>query len=387
MGSGVDELDERGARCFRPFVPTPPRLEHVVDLLDAALDSVRQFDRRLEQWPDPRVIGRLFARLDAVNSSGAEGSTTTFTDLLEYESSLKTAPDVEDAASVAALSDATSETTDGDLLGTVLRLHRRLFDKSNDARKAASAGRFKDATNRTADADAPGRLFAYTRPASLPAVLSEWRDFVLANSPEIPDLVRQCLAHWMFEHIHPLLDGNGRVGRLLIPIVLRDKGLTHSACVFVSEAAYEDKQLYIEALKQARISNDMLGWTRLMLGFVDRTARANLRRLDHLLQLRGQWENALARFRSDSLVHRLAPFALTRPAFTITDAVGEVGGTFASVNAAAAMLVKLGILSIPEGRRRDRLFQAPAVLDAFDQFRARQRDEEVDDGKQTHESA
>lgn len=376
MASGTYEADERLRRCFRPDVPTPPRLEDVTDLLDPALDALRQFDRRLSEWPNRGVVGKLFARLDAVHSSGAEGSTTTFTDLMEYESSLRSAPDPEDAASVAACADAFAEGVEGDLPGTVLRLHRRLFERNRDHMKSAGAGRWKERTNGTTDDDAPGGTFYYTRPASLKAALAEWRDFTLAEDPKLPELVRQCLSHWMFEHIHPVSDGNGRIGRLLIPIVARDKGLTRVPCAFVAEGVHEDQQLYIESLKAARRSGDWTGWTRLMLGFVERTASANLGRLDRLAAIRREWEEAVSGARKDSVVHRLVPFALTRPVFTIQDAVTEIGATFASVNTAAGRMVEAGILSIEQGRRRDRLFQADAVLDCFDRFRAPRREPE-----------
>jgi Fic family protein len=372
MRSGIDEFDEDGTVCFRPFVPLPPRLELVADLLEKASDSVRHFDRKLQEWSNPQVVGRLFARLDAVSSSGAEGSTTTFTDLLEYESSLKSAPDVGDAASVAALSDSTMEAIDGGLQRLILLLHRRLFERG-DTRRAALAGKLKDRTNRTADSAAPGGLFAYTRPASVAAALVEWEDFVLAESMETPELIRQCLGHWMFEHVHPVNDGNGRIGRLLIPIVLSHKGFTKTACAFVSEGVYGDKELYVDVLKDARVSNNMLGWTRLMLGFMDQGAKANLARLDHLLNLKREWQKAVAEVRSDSIIHQLVPFALTRPAFTIADAISHIGGTFASVNNAAAKLAELNILTVARGSRRDRLFQATAVLNAFDHFRAPQK--------------
>jgi len=380
MTSGVYELDPNGTRCFRPFAPRPPLLENLIDLLDAASDAVRLFDRRLQEWPNPRVAGRLFARLDAVCSAGAEGSTTTFTDLLEYESSLRTAPDVEDAASVAALSDAAADEVTDDLVATMLRLHGRLFERG-EPRKAIQAGRVKERANRTADPDAPGGLFAYARPESVRPALAQWSAFVLDVSPEIPDPIRQCLGHWMFEHIHPMTDGNGRLGRLLIPMVLRAKGFTRSTSAYVSEPIFDDRELYIESLKQARISDDMLGFTRLMLGFMAQAARANLARLDRLQALGNAWRRQTANIRSDSRLHKLVDHALTSPAFTIADAVVQLGGTFASVNEAAKRLVDLGVLAVAKGKRRDRLFQAPAVLDVFDHFRAPQRAENDDHDK------
>jgi hypothetical protein len=96
-------------------------------------------------------------------------------------------------------------------------------------------------------------------------------------------------------------------------------GATHAACAFFGEAVHEEKALYVEALRAARTSGDMGPWARLMLSFLDRTAAA---------------------FRADSMVHALVPFALTRPVFTVRDALDAVGGTFASVNTAATRLVE-----------------------------------------------
>jgi Fic family protein len=371
LDSGVYEIDPYGRRCFRPYAPRAPDLEDILDALDPAVTAVREFERALAGWQPAGVIGRLFARLDAVHSSGAEGSTTTFTDLLEYESSRRTAADPDDAAAVAACAEAfeTEAAGTGDPIDMTMAIHRRLFERSRDRMVATTAGRLKERTNGTADSGASGGFFYYTQPASVPQALAEWRDFTLASDPRTPEMVRQVLSHWMFEHIHPVADGNGRIGRLLVPVLLRRKGATRAACAFFGEAVHEDKDLYVDALKTARISADMTAWTRLMLSFLGRSAAANLDRLAGLAAIEAQWRGVVSAFRSDSMVHKLAPFALTRPAFTITDAYGAIGGTFASVNTAAAQLVDAGILVIVDHARRDRLFLAGAVLDIFDRFR------------------
>ncbi len=380
--SGAYEVGPRGESCFRPFVPTPPPLEKVADILDRAVDSIRRFERRLEERDDSAVVGRLFARLDAVSSAGAEGSTTTFTDLLQFESSLKTAPDVSDAMAVAALSDAAFWEGASDPVALAKRFHRRLFERGTP-QQAAEAGRLKARVNRVRDEDSPSGLFAYTRPDSLERALGEWQDFTMARSPELPELVRQCLGHWMFEHIHPFHDGNGRVGRLLVPSLLRHKGFTRSTCAFFSDPVYHDKELYVDGLKFARTSNDMTAWTRLMLSFMHQNAESNIERLDALLAIGARWTKAISGARADSAVHRLVPFALTRPAFTVKDAIDGIGGTFPSVNNAARRLVELGVLEVAKGARRDRFFQAPEVLDVFDHFRARQKRLDDDDQMQS----
>jgi len=371
LDTGIYELDPQGRRCFRPAVPRFPAIEDILDVLEPATAAIREFDRALSAWERPGLVGRLFARLDAVHSSGAEGSTTTFTELMEYQTSLHRAPDPADAAAVAACAEAIEEEPrEVDPVAATLAIHRRLFAHARDPMVAETAGRLKARAIGTADADAPGGFFYYTQPASVAAVLDDWRAFTLASDVRTPEIVRQVLSHWMFEHIHPVADGNGRIGRLLVPLMLRQKGATHAACAFFGEAVHEEKALYVEALRVARVTGDMGPWVRLMLSFLARTAAANLSRLTRLAAVTAEWRGIAATFRADSMVHALLPFALTRPVFTVRDALDAVGGTFASVNTAATRLVEAGVLTISSGSRRDRLFQAGAVLGIFDRFRA-----------------
>jgi len=125
LGSGIHEIDPNGRPCFRPRAPGFPRLEDILDALDPAVAAVAEFERALAGWQPAGVIGRLFARLDAVHSSGAEGSTTTFTDLLEYESSRRTAADPDDAATVAACAEA----FEAEAAGTGDPIERRSLSK------------------------------------------------------------------------------------------------------------------------------------------------------------------------------------------------------------------------------------------------------------------
>src|SRR6478672_5575889 len=176
MTSGSYEYDEQGRRLFRPNVPPFPRLEDVHSLLDAAVTALREFDRRLTILDKRGTVGRLFARLDAVHSSGAEGSTTTFTDLMEYESALRVAPDRDDAAVVAAAAAGMDENLEhGNLTELVLKIHRRLFESNSNKMLAAGAGAFKKLPNYVRDPDAPASLFGYTKPSFVGAALSEWR--------------------------------------------------------------------------------------------------------------------------------------------------------------------------------------------------------------------
>lgn len=277
MDFGVFELDPQGRRCFRPDAPRFPALEDILDLLEPATAVIREFDRALSTWERPEIVGRLFARLDAVHSSGAEGSSTTFSELVEYQSALRSAPDPDDAAAVAACAEAVeAESRNVDPVYATLRIHRRIFAQSRDRAVAEAAGRFKLRANGTADRDAPNGFFYYTQPSAVVVALDDWRSFTLGFDLHTPEIVRQILSHWMFEHIHPVADGNGRIGRLLVPLMLRKKGVTQAACACFGEAVHADMGPYVEALRSARMSGDMAPWTRLMLSFLERTAAGNL---------------------------------------------------------------------------------------------------------------
>ena len=368
MTSGSIEFDGEKA-CFRPAIPTLPRLEDVQEPLQRAISSVREFDRLLAEWSKEGAIGRLFARLDAVHSAGAEGATTTFTELMEFETSERRAPDPTDAAAVAACAEALEAEPGEDPAETALKLHRKLFERSPKPAEKRSAGRWKDQPNATQDPSTPNGFFYYTRPASVRAAIAEWRSFTMAADTRSPEILRQIASHWMFEHIHPFYDGNGRVGRLLVPLTLKLKGENHAACAFLGEAVFDNKDVYVGALKEARTTSDWTSYARIMLAFVAQTAERNIERLRQLEKIETAWKAKLLGFRKDARVHILARFASANPAFTVDDAKRRTGGTYANNNLAIAELVEVGILDAPSDRKRGRIFRAEEVLGVFDRFR------------------
>jgi Fic family protein len=362
--------DENGRSCYRPDVPVFPPIEEVVENLQSATLALNEFDRRVSELGVVGTVGRLFARLDAVHSSGAEGSTTTFTDLMEYESVPDSAPDPDDAQTVAACAEAFEASLDTpNPVDAVLSIHKRLFAKDTDAFKANSAGSFKKMPNGTYDADSPTGTFYYTHPAQLSDALKDWLAFTMATDAKTPELLRQMCSHWMFESIHPVADGNGRIGRLLIPLVLKWKGTTRSGSAFIGESVHADKDIYIEALKDVRRNGDFTHWCNISLSFLRQTADMNIERLDRLAEISLRWKGQLEGVRRDSVLHRMVPWMLTKPAFTVKDASTELNVSFPVANNALQALEEKGIVALAGAGKRNRLFLASEVLDVFDRFR------------------
>jgi Fic family protein len=369
QGFGSYETDNGRRLCYRPAVPPFPKVDEVWPLLDRANQALAGFDRALAAFPVPGVVGKLFARLDAVHSSGAEGTTTTFTDLMEYQTATQRAPDPEDARQVSAAAEAFDDLAASRATPTqmVLDIHRRLFAGAKDPFAQAQAGQWKTYPNGTFDPDGADGHFYFCRPQSLPAVLAEWEALTL-DADDRPELVRQALSHWMFVHIHPVHDGNGRVGRLLVPTLMRRKGALTQACAFLGEAVHHNKEIYVEALNDGRRSGNFAAWSRVFCSMIMQTAAANTARLERLGEVHRRWLAATRKVRAHSVVHDLLPWVLTKPSFTVGDAVAATGGkaSYQGVNSAIARLVELGIVAASGAERRNRLFIAKEILDLFE---------------------
>jgi Fic family protein len=350
--------------CFQPRMPVPPDLEQVAGVLLEADRALAVLDQALDSLPVPGVIGRLLARFDAVHSSGAEGTTTTFTELLQDEAG-KAPPAPDDAAQVLAAADGFTAAAGArsDLVASALAAHASI-GRHDAGRFTTPPGTFRQTRASTPDPDFANGLFSYAAPSGLTALMDDWRAFSM-TADGTPELVRQVLGHWAFEHIQPFPDGNGRVGRLLLPIACALKGATRHPVAFVGEAVRQDKMLYIAGLKRARQTGDWTDWTRLMLAFVARCAQQNLARVETIGALRTSMHEAFARHRSDAAIHALADWTVVHPTFTARQAQAGLGRSYPAVNAAIAELVQRGFATAGDGRR-DRLFELPAIMQAFE---------------------
>jgi Fic family protein len=172
----------------------------------------------------------------------------------------------------------------------------------------------------------------------------------------------------MFEHIHPVQDGNGRVGRLLLPLICRWKGVTSAASAFIGEAVHENKDSYIDGLKAARTMNDMTPFVRLFLSFVQQNAAANIGRIDRMENLRRDWQGATQSLRPDSAIHPALLWIADHPVFSVGSMANDLAISFATANQSVRKLSELGIAAPASKDGRNRVFRVPAVLEVFDRF-------------------
>ncbi|MCC7166039.1 MAG: Fic family protein [Rhodospirillales bacterium] len=314
-------------------------METVYDLLQKAEQELDGLARAVLAFDDPALL-RLLSDREITRSSAAEGTTTTFDELGRYRAAFKfPIRDRQDAEAVLKACQAHQQMADAARSGHpadfVALLGGTILGQS-----------VKTVANGTADPDRPGGYFHFAPPDQTRPLLHDWAAFLdEAGGPPIPTLLRHVLGHWLFEHIHPFADGNGRLGRSLLAILPSRDPRFPLPIAFIGEAVAADRPLYVEALKKARREADWTHFSRLVLAFLAHTAQRNRERVAALDGLCREWLDRLGkRYRRHSTIHALCRWAITHPIFIPETAIQELKKTHASIGTAIRSLEALGFL-------------------------------------------
>lgn len=187
--------------------------------------------------------------------------------------------------------------------------------------------------------------------------MSDLEGFWHNHQIAVPELIRIAISHYQFETIHPFLDGNGRIGRLLIALFLVSKGLLHRPCLYISDHLEKHRSAYYDALTAVRTRGDLGHWVRFFLVAVNETAKKGVLTFQAIHQLR---QDTAARLQS--LGRRSANAALiveslyTKPITTSGAPAYHLALSQATTDRLIADLRKLGILHEMTGQRRNRLY-------------------------------
>jgi Fic family protein len=328
---------------------------------------------------DTEALARLLLRAESIASSRIEGLEIGARKLLRAEAARQlgertldiTAEEV--LGNVAAMSSAIHETSPGDLITpeVLLRFHARLLSAT---RHRAYAGRLRDQQNWIGGSPfSPcSAAFVPPPPELVPGLIDDLCAF--CNEDSLPAVVQAALAHAQFETIHPFADGNGRTGRGLIQLVLRRRGLATRVLPPVSLILATWAQSYVDGLTATRYHGPATGaaaheGTNL---WIEKFASACTRSVEdaasfeaRVRQIDQEWRATLGSVRRDSatdLLLRLIPGA---PILTVSAAAELIGRSFPQANAAVARLAAAGILTQVTVGKRNRAFEAKAIINAF----------------------
>ena len=359
--------------AFVPF-PLPPRdpairiEDALADRLLAAEHALARLDLAGEMVPSVDWFVYAFVRKEAVTSSQIEGTQASLVDLLAFEAESEAEPgnDVEEVCNyLEALNYARGELARPDGLPLSMRLlnqaHRRLMQGVRGAGK--QPGEIRRSQNWIGGTRPGNASHVPPPPQRLPALVGELEKYVHGDDP-LPALVRAGLAHVQFETIHPYLDGNGRIGRLLIALLLEHWGLLRVPLLYLSLYFKRHREEYYRRLGAVRSDGDWEGWTGFFLDGVASIAEEAVASARELFALvAADRRRLLARNTSSVSAARLFERLPDHPIVTVASAMRLVDASKPTATRAIETLVAADILAETTGRKRDRRFAYRGYVD------------------------
>jgi Fic family protein len=319
----------------------------------------------------PSVDWLLYSaiRKEALLTSQIEGTQATLTDLFDDEAGqvLANTADVEEVTNYLRAFRLVRDNLRSEAgLPISVRLlcdaHRLLLDGARGAGK--QPGELRRSQNWIGGAR-PGRAaFVPPPPDKVGELLADLERFIHDPAPLLPPLVRVALVHVQFETIHPFLDGNGRIGRLLIAALLEQWGLLPEPLVYLSGYLKQHQAEYYRRRSAVRTEGDWEGWVGFFLDGVETAATDAERGIVALASLiNADRKRLLAAPRVGAVALRLFELLPLMPRFTIEQARQKLDTTFPTATAAVKLLQDLGLLSELTGQKKNRLFSYAAYVE------------------------
>jgi Fic family protein len=359
-----------GYSAYYP-APLPRSLDYTGELVRLLEDATAALNRLAgvgRLLPNPNLLIAPYVRLEAVLSSRIEGTQSDVTDLLRFEAGddegvAELRDDVEEVRNyVVALDHGIERLASGFPLS--LRLLREIHERlmSGVRGSHATPGEFRRSPNWIGGSSPSDATFVPPPVDAMNPALDDFEAFLHEES--LPRLIHLAIAHYQFEVIHPFLDGNGRVGRLLIPLVLVERGVLPQPLLYLSVYFERNRTRYYDLLLQTSRTGELEPWISFFLRAVSAQARDAEERTVRLVELQSNMRNELLEERVSMTVVRTAEHLFSSPYVSATSLAEALGVTFPTAQAAIDRLVKRGDLVETTGRKRNRFYFARGIFDA-----------------------
>ncbi len=361
----------RTKKDYWAFVPAPlePELELDLQLVntlsgaDRALSELAGIARTL---PNPHLLIRPFMRQEAVLSSRIEGTQASLSDLLFFEAASSGEPDVSDVREVANYVYSLEYGIDRlETLPLSLRLIREMHGHLMQSVRGETQtpGEFRTSQNWIGKPGCTLMDATYVPPPveEMKSALDKFEKYLHADS-KMPPLIRMAFVHYHFEAIHPFLDGNGRIGRLLIALLMCADGLLPQPMLYLSAYFERHQEEYYSLLLAVSQKGEWVPWVRFFLEAIEVQSRDAIHRSDAVLALWSKYRNILQAARASALLLSLVDRLFSFPAIStkIASRILEVTPRSAQLN--IDKLVKSGILEEVTGQRRNRIYAAREII-------------------------
>jgi Fic family protein len=356
---------------YRAFIPAPlppepalPMTPEFLRLLSQADQALGRLDGAARLLPNPNLFVATYVRHEAVLSSQIEGTQSTLEDILSYEATGGEAHPTSDLEEVVNYVGAMNHGLRRlDTLPLSLRMLREVHEVLMQGVRGHDKhpGDFRTSQNWIGPAGCTLATASFVPPPphALMDCLSDLERFL--HDTTLPDLIAVGLAHAQFETIHPFLDGNGRVGRLLIALMFCERKILERPILYLSVYLKQHRSEYYERLGAIRSEGDWLGWLTFFLRGVREVAQSAIDTAQKIIELR----ESLRTKPKQSSARRLVDLLFEHPV-TQTKQVSELlDVSFPTANSALDELVQLGVLRETTGQQRYRRFRFDPYLNLF----------------------
>ncbi len=334
--------------------------------------ALGRLDGSTEVLPNPNLFVAMYIRQEAVLSSQIEGTQASLTDILEYEADVARRglpSDVQEVVNYIRAMDYGLERLSSLPLSLRLirEIHTELLRNGRGSKK--SPGEFRDSQNWIGAGMAPldQAVFVPPPPAEMLRAMGDLELFLHATQP-MPVLVKCGLIHAQFETIHPFLDGNGRMGRLLITFFLMQQGILRRPLLYLSYYFKQHRDEYYDLLQGVRSSGDWESWLKFFLKAVAEVATSATETARQILRLREDHRELIrSRAAGKANAEHLLDHLFEQPILNVRQAADLVEVSFPTANSLIGQFVELGLLKELTGSPRKRLFAYQRYLDLFEQ--------------------
>ncbi|MCI4347343.1 MAG: Fic family protein [Thermoplasmata archaeon] len=372
---------KEGWRAFhpKPLPPDPPLQlnPELLGLLATASTELGRLDGAAEILPDPDFFVYSYIRKEAVLSSQIEGTHSTLIDLLDYEAGAERPAyprDVREVANyVRALNKALERVKAGEPIsaGLIQETHKLLLNRVRGEEE--EPGRLKSHQNWIGPPGSSPATAEYVPPPpeDTPGALRALMEYVQSDSPEAP-LLKGGLAHSQFETIHPFLDGNGRIGRLLVTLLLTKCGALRRPVLYLSYYFLKNRAEYARRLQRVRDDGDWEGWIEFFLRGVRETSVEAAATARAILALRVEHESLIdgALGKRGGAGHKLLARLFHQPVISVNDVTKVIGTTYPPANALVERFVEMRLLVEVTGQKRNRYFRYQPYIEVLQRDRS-----------------
>jgi Fic family protein len=364
---GTYAISSVAGEKVRAYVPPPlpPRpaldLEPFYEKLEAANWALGRLDGVTSILPDTPLFLYMYVRKEALLSSQIEGTQSSLSDLLLYESDIAPGVPIDDVLEVsnyvAAMNLGLQRIREGmPISNRLLReIHGVLLSKGRGSRK--EPGEFRRSQNWIGGTRPGNARFVPPPPEKVADCMGDLEKYIHEKNKPLPLLVRAALAHVQFETIHPFLDGNGRLGRLLITLMLQAEGALREPVLYLSLFLKTHRDTYYELLQQVRKNGDWEAWLEFFLMGVQETSEQAAETAKSILELFEADRLAIEGLgRPAGSALQVHQYVQSKPLISVADAKTTMAISAPTIRKSIDHLVNLGILVEMTGKRRDRIF-------------------------------